>query len=99
MGLPRGLCSDCHRTSWVALLSKVQRFDIWAKLCDRSEDTFELREWEVFGALGLTWVFVLFLDLCWVQVNDAEEAYKILVFGKKNQSFSATRLNHLSSRR
>ncbi|CAG05135.1 unnamed protein product [Tetraodon nigroviridis] len=37
-------------------------------------------------------------DLCWVQVNNAEEAYKILIFGKKNQSFSATRLNHLSSR-
>lgn len=40
-----------------------------------------------------------YLDLHWVQVNSAEEAYKVMKVGKKNQSFSATRLNQLSSRR
>lgn len=45
-------------------------------------------------------VFVhLYLDLRWVQVNSAEEAYKVMKMGKKNQSFSSTRLNQLSSRR
>lgn len=38
-------------------------------------------------------------DLRWVQVNSAEEAYKVMKLGKKNQSFSSTRLNQLSSRR
>lgn len=38
-------------------------------------------------------------DLRWVQVSSAEEAYRVMKIGKKNQSFSATRLNQLSSRR
>uniref|UniRef100_A0AAY4C238 Kinesin motor domain-containing protein n=1 Tax=Denticeps clupeoides TaxID=299321 RepID=A0AAY4C238_9TELE len=37
-------------------------------------------------------------DLKWIQVNSADEAYKVMKLGKKNQSFSSTRLNHLSSR-
>ncbi|XP_058476881.1 kinesin-like protein KIF20B isoform X2 [Solea solea] len=37
-------------------------------------------------------------DLRWVQVDSAEEAYRVMKIGKKNQSFSSTRLNHLSSR-
>ncbi|XP_038846934.1 kinesin-like protein KIF20B [Salvelinus namaycush] len=37
-------------------------------------------------------------DLKWVQVNNAEEAYKIMKLGKKNQSFASTKLNLLSSR-
>ncbi|XP_034535111.1 kinesin-like protein KIF20A [Notolabrus celidotus] len=37
-------------------------------------------------------------DLRWVQVNSSEEAYRVMKIGKKNQSFSSTRLNHLSSR-
>ncbi|XP_041803723.1 kinesin-like protein KIF20B [Chelmon rostratus] len=37
-------------------------------------------------------------DLRWVQVNSAEEAYMVMKLGKKNQSFSSTRLNQLSSR-
>lgn len=41
----------------------------------------------------------LYLDLRWVQVNTAEEANKVMKLGKKNQSFSSTRLNQLSSRR
>lgn len=38
-------------------------------------------------------------DLRWVQVDTAEEAYKVVKLGKKNQSFCSTRLNNLSSRR
>lgn len=41
----------------------------------------------------------LSIDLRWVQVNSADEAYKVMKLGKKNQSFSSTRLNQLSSRR
>ncbi|KAM8837104.1 uncharacterized protein AB9W97_002464 isoform 2-T3 [Spinachia spinachia] len=37
-------------------------------------------------------------DLRWVQVSSSEEAYRVMKIGKKNQSFSSTRLNHLSSR-
>ncbi|XP_064806882.1 kinesin-like protein KIF20B isoform X1 [Oncorhynchus masou masou] len=37
-------------------------------------------------------------DLKWVQVNNSEEAYKVLKIGKKNQSFSCTKLNNVSSR-
>lgn len=37
-------------------------------------------------------------DLRWVQVNSAEEAYSVMKLGKRNQSFSSTRLNQLSSR-
>ncbi|XP_056433032.1 kinesin-like protein KIF20A [Gadus chalcogrammus] len=37
-------------------------------------------------------------DLRWVQVQSAEEAYKIMKIGKKNQSLFATKLNQLSSR-
>ncbi|KAM9411753.1 kinesin-like protein KIF20B isoform 2-T2 [Salvelinus alpinus] len=37
-------------------------------------------------------------DLKWVQVNNSKEAYKVLKIGKKNQSFSCTKLNNVSSR-
>uniref|UniRef100_A0A4W5M8T3 Kinesin family member 20Bb n=1 Tax=Hucho hucho TaxID=62062 RepID=A0A4W5M8T3_9TELE len=36
--------------------------------------------------------------LKWVQVNNSEEAYKVMKIGKKNQSFSCTKLNNVSSR-
>ncbi|CAL8303993.1 unnamed protein product [Lota lota] len=37
-------------------------------------------------------------DLRWVQVHSAEEAYRIMKIGKKNQSLFSTKLNQLSSR-
>ncbi|CAK6982080.1 kinesin-like protein KIF20B [Scomber scombrus] len=37
-------------------------------------------------------------DLRWVQVNSADEAYKVMKLGKNNQSFSSTKLNQVSSR-
>ncbi|XP_059846038.1 kinesin-like protein KIF20A isoform X3 [Hypanus sabinus] len=38
-------------------------------------------------------------DLTWINVGDAEEAWKILKIGRKNQSIAATHVNHNSSRR
>lgn len=40
-----------------------------------------------------------FLDLKWFQVNSADEALKVMKIGRKNQSFSSTKLNNISSRR
>lgn len=37
-------------------------------------------------------------DLTWVQVRSAEEAWKVLKVGQRNQSFASTHLNHNSSR-
>ncbi|XP_073722890.1 kinesin-like protein KIF20B isoform X3 [Misgurnus anguillicaudatus] len=37
-------------------------------------------------------------DLKWVQVNSAEEAFKVMKIGRKNQSCSSTKLNNISSR-
>ncbi|XP_052502367.1 kinesin-like protein KIF20A [Budorcas taxicolor] len=37
-------------------------------------------------------------DLNWIHVQDAEEAWKLLKVGRKNQSFASTHLNHNSSR-
>ncbi|KAI1898487.1 hypothetical protein AGOR_G00072850 [Albula goreensis] len=37
-------------------------------------------------------------DLTWVQVQSAEEAWKVLRIGHCNQSFASTHLNHTSSR-
>ncbi|KAK1882018.1 Kinesin-like protein KIF20B [Dissostichus eleginoides] len=37
-------------------------------------------------------------DLRWVQASSSEEAYRVMKIGRKNQSFSSTRLNSLSSR-
>lgn len=38
-------------------------------------------------------------DLNWIHVQDAEEAWKLLKVGRKNQSFASTHLNQNSSRR
>ncbi|XP_073680893.1 kinesin-like protein KIF20A [Garra rufa] len=37
-------------------------------------------------------------DLTWIQVQSAEEAWKVLKAGQRNQSFASTHLNHNSSR-
>ncbi|KAL4648388.1 kinesin-like protein KIF20A [Arapaima gigas] len=37
-------------------------------------------------------------DLTWVQVCSAEEAWKVLKVGRRNQSFASTHMNHISSR-
>ncbi|XP_041966558.1 kinesin-like protein KIF20A isoform X1 [Alosa sapidissima] len=37
-------------------------------------------------------------DLTWIQVQSADEAWKVLKAGRRNQSFASTHLNHNSSR-
>lgn len=37
-------------------------------------------------------------DLTWIQVRGAEEAWRVLAAGRRNQSFASTHLNHNSSR-
>ncbi|XP_031420724.1 kinesin-like protein KIF20A isoform X2 [Clupea harengus] len=37
-------------------------------------------------------------DLTWIQVRSADEAWKVMKIGRKNQSFASTHLNHNSSR-
>ncbi|XP_067085274.1 kinesin-like protein KIF20A [Osmerus mordax] len=37
-------------------------------------------------------------DLTWIQVSSADEAWRVLGAGRKNQSFASTHLNHNSSR-
>lgn len=73
----------------------------WVHLCflaqhDASENNSEKK----MVALCL-WVsiFCVLTDLKWIQVNSAEEAYRVLKIGRKNQSFSSTKLNNVSSRR
>ena len=38
-------------------------------------------------------------DLVWIQVRSADEAWRILKAGRRNQSFASTHLNMNSSRR
>uniref|UniRef100_A0A3B5B9W5 Kinesin family member 20B n=1 Tax=Stegastes partitus TaxID=144197 RepID=A0A3B5B9W5_9TELE len=83
------------------------KFSIWVSFCEiYNENIHDLLEAVPSGAPRRT---VLRLsqdvkgnafvkDLRWVQVSSAEEAYRVMKLGKKNQSFSSTRLNHLSSR-
>ena len=40
-----------------------------------------------------------FPDLNWINVRDADEAWKLLKLGRKNQSFASTHMNQNSSRR
>ena len=58
--------------------------------------------WERLGKeLGAPILCMLIFtsDLNWIHVQDAEEAWKLLKVGRKNQSFASTHLNHNSSRR
>ncbi|XP_056148251.1 kinesin-like protein KIF20B [Lampris incognitus] len=82
-------------------------FSVWVSFCEiYNENIHDLLEPMPSGAQKRT---VLRLsqdvkgnafvkDLRWVQVNSAEEAYMVMMLGKRNQSFSSTKLNHLSSR-
>ncbi|XP_041646285.1 kinesin-like protein KIF20B [Cheilinus undulatus] len=83
------------------------KFSVWVSFCEiYNENIHDLLEVVPSGtsrrtALRLSQdvkgnAFVK--DLGWVQVNSAEEAFKVMKIGKKNQSFSSTRLNQLSSR-
>ncbi|KAM4729854.1 kinesin-like protein KIF20B [Anableps anableps] len=83
------------------------KFSVWVSFCEiYNENIHDLLEVAPNGAprraaLRLAQdakgnAFVK--DLRWVQVSSAEEAYAVVKLGRRNQSFSSTRLNQLSSR-
>ncbi|XP_061601072.1 kinesin-like protein KIF20B isoform X2 [Cololabis saira] len=83
------------------------KFSVWVSFCEiYNENIHDLLEVAPWGALRRTALRLsqdvkgnaFVKDLRWVQVSSAEEAYKVVKLGKKNQSFSSTRLNHVSSR-
>ncbi|XP_068184447.1 kinesin-like protein KIF20B isoform X2 [Antennarius striatus] len=85
----------------------LTKFSVWVSFCEiYNENIHDLLEVAPGGALRRT-ILRLSQDvkgsafvkgLRWVQVTSAEEAYMVMKLGKKNQSFSSTRLNQLSSR-
>ncbi|XP_062375903.1 kinesin-like protein KIF20B isoform X2 [Sardina pilchardus] len=88
-------------------LEEHTKFSVWVSFCEiYNENIHDLLEPLPTGAarrpalrLSQDVKGSLFVkDLRWVQVNSAEEAYKVMKVGKKNQSFSSTKLNQLSSR-
>ncbi|XP_031655517.1 kinesin-like protein KIF20B isoform X3 [Oncorhynchus kisutch] len=83
------------------------KFSVWVSFCEiYNENIHDLLEPVPIGAQKRTTLRLsqdvkgnsFVKDLKWVQVNNAEEAYKVMKLGKKNQSFSSTKLNLLSSR-
>ncbi|XP_074519215.1 uncharacterized protein LOC141785039 isoform X2 [Halichoeres trimaculatus] len=83
------------------------RFSVWVSFCEIYNDNIhDLLEQVPSGHQRRTVLRLsqdvkgnsFIKDLRWVQVNSSEEAYRVMKIGKKNQSFSATRLNQLSSR-
>ncbi|KAM3605690.1 uncharacterized protein V6R79_003069 [Siganus canaliculatus] len=83
------------------------KFSVWVSFCEiYNENIHDLLEVFPGGALRRTALRLsqdvkgnaFVKDLRWVQVSNAEEAYKVMKVGKRNQSFSSTRLNQLSSR-
>ncbi|XP_045921132.1 kinesin-like protein KIF20B isoform X2 [Micropterus dolomieu] len=85
----------------------LTKFSVWVSFCEiYNENIHDLLEVVPSGAPRRTALRLsqdvkgnaFVKDLRWVQVNSAEEANKVMKLGKKNQSFSSTRLNQLSSR-
>ncbi|XP_046888742.1 kinesin-like protein KIF20B isoform X2 [Hypomesus transpacificus] len=83
------------------------KFSVWVSFCEiYNENIHDLLEPLPNGAQRRTVLRLsqdikgnsFIKDLKWVQVNSSEEAYRIMKIGKKNQSFSSTKLNHVSSR-
>ncbi|XP_054456474.1 kinesin-like protein KIF20B isoform X2 [Anoplopoma fimbria] len=83
------------------------KFSVWVSFCEiYNENIHDLLDVAPIGAPRRTALRLsqdvkgnpFVKDLRWIQVNSAEEAYKVMKLGKKNQSFSSTRLNLVSSR-
>uniref|UniRef100_A0A087XLK3 Kinesin-like protein n=1 Tax=Poecilia formosa TaxID=48698 RepID=A0A087XLK3_POEFO len=83
------------------------RFSVWVSFCEiYNENIHDLLEQVPSGQHKRTVLRLsqdvkgnsFIKDLRWIQVNSSEEAYKVMKIGKRNQSLSSTRLNHLSSR-
>ncbi|XP_019730061.1 kinesin-like protein KIF20A isoform X2 [Hippocampus comes] len=83
------------------------RFSVWVSFCEIYNDNIhDLLEQVPGGHVKRTTLRLsqdvkgnsFIKDLKWVQVNGAEEAFKVMEIGKKNQSLASTRLNQQSSR-
>ncbi|XP_070708234.1 kinesin-like protein KIF20A isoform X2 [Pempheris klunzingeri] len=83
------------------------RFSVWVSFCEIYNDNIHDLLEQVPGGHHKRTVLRLsqdvkgnsfIKDLRWVQVSSSEEAYRVMKIGRKNQSFSSTRLNQLSSR-
>ncbi|XP_037610900.1 kinesin-like protein KIF20A isoform X1 [Sebastes umbrosus] len=83
------------------------RFSVWVSFCEIYNDNIhDLLEQVPSGHHKRTVLRLsqdvkgnsFIKDLRWVQVSSSDEAYRVMKIGKKNQSFSSTRLNQLSSR-
>ncbi|XP_063048336.1 kinesin-like protein KIF20B [Engraulis encrasicolus] len=88
-------------------LEEQTKFSVWVSFCEiYNENIHDLLEPLPNGATRRPALRLsqdvkgnLFVkDLRWVQANSAEEAFKVMRLGRKNQSFSSTKLNQLSSR-
>ncbi|XP_072524163.1 kinesin-like protein KIF20B [Salminus brasiliensis] len=100
-------CSDLDGDSLCLEEDSHVKFSVWVSFCEiYNENIHDLLDFASSGSQrrsvlrlcqdvkGNTFV----KDLIWVQVNSADEAYKVLKIGRKNQSFSSTKLNSVSSR-
>ncbi|XP_061546729.1 kinesin-like protein KIF20B isoform X3 [Phycodurus eques] len=83
------------------------KFSVWVSFCEiYNENIHDLLEASPGGAAKRTALRLsqdvkgsaFVKDLRWVQVDSTDEAYQVMKLGKKNQSFSSTRNNQLSSR-
>ncbi|XP_066522684.1 kinesin-like protein KIF20B isoform X2 [Hoplias malabaricus] len=100
-------CSDLDAESLCLEEDSQVKFSVWVSFCEiYNENIHDLLNFASHSSQrrsvlrlsqdvkGNTFV----KDLTWVQVNSADEAYRILKIGRKNQSFSSTKLNSVSSR-
>uniref|UniRef100_A0A671EPM4 Kinesin-like protein n=1 Tax=Rhinolophus ferrumequinum TaxID=59479 RepID=A0A671EPM4_RHIFE len=89
-----GLSSSSQFTSSSQLDVSLQTFasSIWISFFEIYNETATLRLCE--DQNGNPYV----KDLNWIHVQNAEEAWKLLKVGRKNQSFASTHLNQNSSR-
>ncbi|KAL7873842.1 hypothetical protein AOLI_G00129130 [Acnodon oligacanthus] len=83
------------------------KFSVWVSFCEiYNENIYDLLEQPPSSATRRTNLRLcqdikgnsFIKDLRWVQVSSADEAFKVMKLGKKNQSISSTKLNQLSSR-
>ncbi|XP_036428902.1 kinesin-like protein KIF20B [Colossoma macropomum] len=100
-------CSDLEGDSVCLEEDSHVKFSVWVSFCEiYNENIHDLLDFASNSSQrrnvlrlcqdvkGNTFV----KDLTWVHVHSADEAYKVLKIGRKNQSFSSTKLNSVSSR-
>ncbi|XP_028264530.1 kinesin-like protein KIF20B isoform X2 [Parambassis ranga] len=99
--------SSSEADSFCLDVNSSVRFSVWVSFCEiYNENIHDLLQQVPSGQYKRTVLRLsqdvkgnsFIKDLRWIQVNSREEAYRVMKIGKKNQSFSSTRLNQLSSR-